>query len=101
MRGCTPDHRPAMLSHTWSWSAAVLGICAGLAPVLAVWTPLGLAPLVTATAITIVVFDRRVVILQAREFAPLAVMLLLLALWSALSACWSIVPWHSFLEGLR
>src|SRR5665213_2154147 len=101
MRGRTPGHRPAMLSSARSWSAVILGISTGLAPLLAVWTPLGLAPLVTVTAIVIVALDGRAVIHQARRLAPLAFLLLLLAVWSILSACWSILPRHSFVEGLR
>ena len=80
---------------------APLAACAVLMPTLAVYAPLGLAPLFTVAAVVLLLARARDVGGSVREVAPLASLLLLLALWATLSAAWSILPRHSFLEGLR
>ncbi|HXQ49495.1 MAG TPA: O-antigen ligase family protein [Stellaceae bacterium] len=84
-----------------SWCARVLASCALLLPPLAVFDPLALAPLFALAAVAIVALDRRALRDALRPLAPLALLLALLAGLATLSAAWSIVPLHSFLEGLR
>jgi exopolysaccharide production protein ExoQ len=82
-------------------SGAILAACAALVAPLAVWLPLGLAPLFAVAALLVLVFERGALVAAARPLAPLALLLAALAAWASLSAAWSIVPEHSLLEGLR
>lgn len=84
-----------------SRSFAVLAACALLVPGLAVYVPLGLAPLLAVAAVLLLALWRGRVVDMARGQAPLVVLLTLLSLWATLSAAWSILPLHSFLEGVR
>jgi O-antigen ligase len=79
----------------------VLACCAVLVPPLGVLAPLGLAPLFTLAPCAILVLDGRAVARSLRGLAPLAALLLLLALWATASALWSILPRHSLADGLR
>jgi exopolysaccharide production protein ExoQ len=87
--------------HRSPGSAFVLRACAFLIAPAAVIDPLSLAPLFALAAVTILALGRMVIIDAARPLAPLALLLAVLSLWATLSAAWSIVPLHSFLEGLR
>jgi exopolysaccharide production protein ExoQ len=80
---------------------AVLAACAFIMPGLAVYAPLGLAPLLAVAAFVLLVVASNQVLAVACEVAPLAVLLVLLSLWATMSGTWSILPLHSFLEGLR
>jgi hypothetical protein len=84
-----------------SGSGATLAACALILAPLAVVMPLALAPLFLVTAATLLALDIRGFLRTVRRFAPLAWLLLLLTAWAAVSASWSILPLHSFLEGLR
>lgn len=79
----------------------ILLVTAGILPALAVFAPLGLAPLLAAAAAMVAISDRRRCLDAAPGFAPLIAMLVALAAWATLSASWSIAPRHSLLEGLR
>lgn len=68
---------------------------------LAVFAPLGLAPLLMVTALALLLTAGRRCLGALVSLAPLAGLLTLLALWGMLSALWSILPQHSLLEGLR
>src|SRR5665213_1899120 len=84
-----------------SGTGATLAACAlALAP-LAVVAPLALAPLFAVTALALLALDVRSVLGTLRRYAALAWLLLLLSAWATVSATWSILPLHSFLEGLR
>lgn len=84
-----------------SGTGATLAACAlALAP-LAVVVPLALAPLFAVTALALLALDVRSVLGTLRRYAALAWLLLLLSAWATVSATWSILPLHSFLEGLR
>ena len=80
--------------------AAVLSACALIMPGLAVYAPLGLAPLLAAAAILLLLAQRGR-LAWPRDVALLTDLLVLLSLWATLSAAWSILPLHSLLEGLR
>jgi exopolysaccharide production protein ExoQ len=77
---------------------AALGVAL---PVLAVFAPLGLAPLLATTAVALLALDGRRCLAGLRALLPLAGLLAALSLWAVLSAAWSLVPQHSLLEGLR
>jgi O-antigen ligase len=72
-----------------------------LLPVVAVFSPLALAPLFAVAAVAALALDPRGVWVAAQALWPLAALLGALAAWGMLSAAWSIVPGHSFAEGLR
>jgi exopolysaccharide production protein ExoQ len=80
---------------------AVLAASAALTPVLALIAPLGIAPLLTIAALAILALDGRAVLAGARCLTPFAILSVALSVWAMLSAVWSIIPLHSFLEGLR
>lgn len=84
-----------------SASAVVLAACGALLPPLAVWAPLGLAPLLAIAAVAVLFVDGRAAIAAAARLAPLALLLAALAVWAMASAAWSILPRHSLFEGLR
>ena len=81
--------------------AVVLAACAVLVPGTALIAPLGIAPLFALAAAAVLALDGRGVLRAARPLAPLAVIAALLGTWATLSAAWSVIPRHSFLEGLR
>jgi O-antigen ligase len=81
-------------------AAMALAGAAALVPPLGIVDPLAIAPLFTLAAVAVLAFDRGVAT-RARALLPLAAMGAALAAWAMLSAAWSIIPLHSFLEGLR
>src|SRR5262249_22149294 len=81
-----------------SHSLALAGL---LMPPLAVVAPLSLAPLLTLAAIGTVALGGYRDIPRLIAVRPLIVLLTLLGALGTLSAAWSIIPLHSFLEGLR
>src|SRR6185312_1687660 len=85
----------------WRGNAIVLRACAFFLAPAAVIDPLALAPLFGLAAVAILALGGKAALDAARPLAPLALLLALLSLWATLSASWSIVPLHSFLEGLR
>lgn len=85
----------------WSPTSAVLALVAVALPPLGVVAPLGLAPLLAVAALALLVIDWRGALGAFRAFAGIAALLAALSLWGMLSARWSILPQHSFLEALR
>ncbi len=92
----SPGHRGAP-----SRRAVVLAACAAIVPATGLVAPLGIAPLFTIAAVAILALDGPALLRGARPLAPLAALAAALGAWATLSASWSIVPLHSFLEGLR
>jgi len=86
---------------TRACGGAALAAAAFLMPGLAVYAPLGVAPLFTVAAVVVLVCDGRRAPAWLRDLAPLAWLLAALSLWAAASAAWSILPLHSLLEGVR
>jgi exopolysaccharide production protein ExoQ len=80
---------------------AVFALAALIAPPLAVFAPLGLAPLLTLAAAALVASSWRRGLAKARPHLGLAALFLLLADWAALSALWSPIPGHSLFEAVR
>jgi len=66
-----------------------------------VLAPLGLAPLLAAVAIGLVVIEPHGRMNLPPVLRPLAILAALSALWGGLSTLWSIVPGHSALEAAR
>ena len=85
----------------WSSPSTVLALVAAVLPPLGVVAPLGLAPLLVVATLALLVIDWRLALVAVRDFAVTAALLAALSLWGMLSAFWSILPAHSFLEGLR
>lgn len=83
------------------WGGEVLAVAALLSPGLAVFAPLGLAPLLGIAALAILALDGRRAIAAARRWGTLALLLAALSLWAFLSVAWSILPQHSFIEACR
>lgn len=81
-----------------SQSLALAGL---LMPPLAVVAPLSLAPLLALAAIGTVALGGYRDIPRLMSVRSLVLLLTLLGALGALSAAWSIIPMHSFLEGLR
>lgn len=81
--------------------AVILAACAVLVPGTALIAPLGIAPLFALAAAAVLALDGRGVLRAAWPLAPFAVIAALLGVWATLSAAWSVIPLHSFLEGLR
>ena len=82
----------------------VARIIAGLGvllPPLVVLAPLGTAPLLVIAAIAVVALAFRPIAQALPRLTALAALLGLLGLWAAASALWSIIPGHSFFEGVR
>jgi O-antigen ligase len=84
-----------------SVTAYILFVVALVAPPLAVFLPLGMAPLLGLAALALLVADGRRCLQAARTFAGLAACLVLLSLWGMASALWSPIPGHSLFEGGR
>lgn len=101
MELCTPVS-PCPLSRDRAFGAGqVLAALAVLLPPLAVFVPLGLAPLLGVTALALLVADGRRCIAALHGLTTIAALLAALSLWAMLSAAWSTVPQHSLLEGIR
>lgn len=78
-----------------------LAVGAFAAPSLALFAPLGLAPLFGVVALTTLALDARRIAAGVRALPLLAALLAALAAWAIASSLWSIVPAHSLAEGLR
>ena len=81
--------------------APLLAAASLMAPPLAVFVPLAIAPLVGALAILVAAVGRPAALRASREPRAVAILLLLLALWAAFSALWSPIPGHSLVEAGR
>jgi O-antigen ligase len=82
-------------------AATVLPVTAFILPPLAVFAPLGAAPLLAIAAIAALLLDWRRCRAGLADLRTLAWLLAGLALWGTASAIWSIIPGHSLFEGLR
>jgi hypothetical protein len=82
-------------------SAHALALAGLLAPPLATVAPLGLAPLLAAAAVAALALGGYRELWRLDVIRTLVVTLALLGVLGTASALWSIVPFHSFLEGLR
>lgn len=82
-------------------AGAIIPATAFILPPLAVFAPLGTAPLLAIAAVAMVIFDIRRVAAGVAALRPFAILLGALALWASASTFWSILPQHSLFEGLR
>lgn len=82
-------------------AAIILPIIALILPPLAVFAPLGTAPVLAVGAVAMLALRGRDLVAALRSWMPLLTLLLLLGLWATASAAWSILPGHSLFEGLR
>ena len=81
--------------------AHLLSGAALLIPSLAMIAPLGIAPLLGILAIGLLIIEPRRNAVLTPPLLALTVLLTAMALWSALSTLWSIIPAHSLFEALR
>lgn len=72
-----------------------------LLPPIGIYFPLGMAPMLVATAIAALLLTPRHCWDFLREQSILLTMLIALGLWAILTALWSILPDHSAFEGVR
>lgn len=79
----------------------ILTMAGLIAPPLAVLAPLGLAPLLSVTAVALIVAAPRRLLAAGKPLWPLAALWLALTAFTLLSATWSILPRHSVAEGAR
>jgi O-antigen ligase len=82
-------------------AGAVLAAGAFIGPPVAVFAPLGLAPLFGVVALAVLALDVRRTWRGARSLPILAVLLAALGIWAVASMLWSIAPSYSLAEGLR
>jgi O-antigen ligase len=82
-------------------SIVVLPATAFLLPPLAVFAPLGAAPLLAVAAVASLLLDWRRCRAGLSGLRTLAWLLAALGLWGTASGIWSIIPGHSIFEGLR
>ncbi len=78
-----------------------MALAALIAPPLAVFAPLGFAPLLALLAVILAAIGWRHGGDALRPLTGVIVLLALLSLWGALSAGWSTVPTHSLSESAR
>jgi O-antigen ligase len=79
----------------------ILALAALVAPPLAVFAPLAMAPLLTIVAAALLVSDWRRSLAAASSFTTLGVLLALISLWGAATSLWSLIPGHSLFESTR
>jgi exopolysaccharide production protein ExoQ len=72
-----------------------------LLPPLVVLAPLGMAPLLVVAAAAAIVLAAGTIAQALPRFVVIAMLLAALGIWGAASALWSIIPGHSFFEGIR
>jgi exopolysaccharide production protein ExoQ len=82
-------------------ATAVLPATAFVLPPLAVFAPLGMAPLLAIVAVALLALDARRCRDGLRTLSGLIWLLAALGLWASASALWSIIPPHSLFEGAR
>jgi O-antigen ligase len=79
-------------------------VVAGLAlllPPIVVLAPLGMAPLLVTSALVAIALARAAIVRALPHFAVIPLLLAALGFWGTASALWSIIPGHSFFEGIR
>lgn len=79
----------------------ILPTVAFVLPPLAVFAPLGAAPLLVVAALASLLTSWKEIAASRRHVAFLALLLAALGLWGTLSGLWSIIPRHSVFEGAR
>jgi O-antigen ligase len=79
----------------------VLSGAAVLLPPVGLLVPLGVAPLLTLSAVALLVIAPQRILDGARTLWPLAALWATLAAWAIVSASWSVLPRFSLFEGLR
>lgn len=79
----------------------VLAAAAILAPPVAVFAPLGMAPLLALAAATLLIIDWRQAVVSIKSPAALGGLLALLSVWGAVTSLWSPIPAHSLFEAAR
>ena len=89
--------RETVTSHAGNAIAAA----ALLAPPVAVFAPLGMAPLLAVLAAALLVIDRRQAAASIKSQAALGALLALLSVWGAVTSLWSPIPAHSLFEAAR
>jgi len=72
-----------------------------LAPPVAVFAPLGMAPLLALLAVMLLAVNPRQAAASIKSQATLGALLALLSLWSAVTSLWSPIPAHSLFEAVR
>ena len=70
-------------------------------PPLVVLAPLGTAPLLAIAALAAIALAAGAIAQALPRFVAIALLLGALGFWGAASALWSIIPGHSFFEGVR
>ncbi len=85
----------------WARPAMALAAAGLLMPPVAALAPLAIAPLLPLAALTALAMGGHRDLWRLQVARPLVTLLALIGLWGAASAAWSILPWHSFEEGLR
>ena len=85
----------------WARPATALAAAGLLMPPSAALAPLALAPLLPIAALAALAMGGRHDLARLLAMRPLVTLLALIGLWGTASAAWSILPSHSFLEGLR
>jgi O-antigen ligase len=78
-----------------------LAAAAVLAPPVAVFAPLGMAPLLALAAATLLIIDWRQAVVSIKSPAALGALLALLSVWGAVTSLWSPIPAHSLFEAAR
>ena len=89
------------LRDDWARPSTALAVAGAMMPPLAAVAPLALAPLLPIAALVALALGGHRELWRLLSVRPLVTLLLLLGLWGTTSAAWSILPAHSFLEGLR
>ena len=84
-----------------SLAGNAVAAAAVLAPPVAVFAPLGMAPLLAVLAATLLIVDRRQAAASIKSQAALGALLALLSLWGAVTSFWSPIPAHSLFEAAR
>ena len=79
----------------------VMAALALLLPPLVVLAPLGTAPLLLSGTAAAILLSAGTIARGLAGLTVIAVLLTALGLWGATSALWSIIPGHSFFEGVR
>lgn len=91
----------ATVSARTSAPAIILATAGLVAPPLAVLAPLGIAPLLSVTAVALIVAAPRRLLVAGKPLWPMAALWVALSAFALLSATWSILPRHSLAEGGR
>src|SRR5690348_10574186 len=84
-----------------SLAGNAVAAAAVLAPPVAVFAPLGMAPLLALVAATLLIVDWRRGMVSIKAQAALGALLAMLSSWGAMTSLWSPIPAHSLFEAAR